>query len=149
MKSDISAKVSTVINAPVSAVWEALTNPEIIKHYFFGTDTITDWKVGGPLRFKGEWEGKKYEDKGTVLKFEPNKMLQYNYWSSMSGIEDKPENYVRITYFLSKEKEKTLLTISQENIPDEKTKEHSEQNWKKVLNNLKNLLEKGVKDLPI
>ncbi len=149
MKSDISAKVSTVINAPVSAVWEALTNPEIIKHYFFGTDTITDWKVGGPLRFKGEWEGKKYEDKGTVLKFEPNKMLQYNYWSSMSGIEDKPENYVRITYFLSKEKEKTLLTISQENIPDEKTKEHSEQNWKKVLNNLKNLLEKGVKDLTI
>ncbi len=149
MKSDISAKVSTVINAPVSTVWEALTKPEIIKQYFFGTDTITDWKVGSPLIFKGEWEGKKYEDKGTVLKFEPNKMLQYNYWSSMSGIEDKPENYVRITYFVSQEKEKTLLTISQENIPDEKTKEHSEQNWKKVLNNLKNLLEKGVKDLTI
>lgn len=149
MKNDISAKVSTVINAPVSAVWEALTKPEIIKEYFFGTNTITDWKVGSQIRFKGEWEGKSYEDKGTVLKFEPNKTLKYNYWSSMSGIEDKPENYVIITYFLSSENNKTTLTISQENIPDEKMKEHSEQNWKKVLNNLKNLLEKGIKDLTI
>lgn len=149
MKSDISTKVSTIINAPVSAVWEALTKPEIIKQYFFGTDTITDWKVGGQLKFTGEWEGKKYEDKGTVLKFEPNKLLQYNYWSSMAGIEDKAENYVTITYFLSGEKNKTTLTISQENISDEKTKEHSSQNWKKVLNNLKTLLEKGVKDLTI
>lgn len=149
MKSDISAKVSTVINASATTVWEALTKPEIIKQYFFGTDTITDWKVGSSLIFKGEWQGKKYEDKGTVLKFEPGKLLQYNYWSSMSGIEDKPENYVTVTYFVSNEKDKTLLTISQENIPDEKMKEHSEQNWKKVLNNLKDLLEKGVKDLTI
>ncbi len=149
MKNDISAKVSTIINAPVSTVWEAITKPEIIKQYFFGTDTITDWKVGGPIKFKGEWEGKTYEDKGTVLKFEPNKMLQYDYWSSMSGIEDKPENYVRISYIVSGEKNKTTLTISQENIPDEKTKEHSEQNWKKVLNSLKTLLEQGIKDLSI
>ncbi len=149
MKNCISAKVSTVINAPIATVWEALTNPKIIKQYFFGTNTITDWKVGGPIKFTGEWEGKSYEDKGTVLKFEPNKMLQYDYWSSMSGIEDKPENYVTITYFLSSEKNKTTLTISQENIPDEKMKAHSEENWKKVSNSLKNLLEKGVKDLAI
>ena len=86
MKSDISAKVSTVINVPISNVWEALTKPEIIKEYFFGTQTITDWNVGSPIIFKGEWEGKTYQDKGTILRFEPNKMLQYNYWSSMSGI---------------------------------------------------------------
>lgn len=149
MKNNVSAKVSTVINAPVSSVWEALTKPELIKQYFFGTTTITDWKVGGPIKFKGEWEGKSYEDKGTVLKFEPNKMLQYDYWSSMSGIEDKPENYVTITYFVSGEKNKTTLTISQENIANEKMKEHSEQNWKKVLNNLKDFIERGVKDLMI
>lgn len=149
MKSDISVKVRTVINTSVANVWEALTKPEIIKEYFFGTNTITDWKVGGPIIFKGEWQGKTYEDKGTVLRFETNKMIQYKYWSSMSGIKDKPENYVTITYFLSSESGKTNLTISQENIPDEKMKEHSEQNWKKVLNNLKNLLEKGVKEFSV
>lgn len=149
MKSDISVKVSTVINRPISNVWEAFTNPEIIKQYFFGTNTITDWKVGSPIIFRGEWQGKSYEDKGTILRYEQNKILQYKYWSSMSGIDDKPENYVTITYFLSSENGKTTFTISQENIPNEKMKEHSEQNWKKVLNSLKNLLEQGVKEFNV
>lgn len=149
MKSDISVKVSAVINRPISDVWEALTKLEIIKQYFFGTDTITDWRIGGSIVFKGELEGRSYEDKGIVLRFETNKMLQYNYWSSRSGIEDTPENYVTISYFLSGENGKTSLTISQENIPNEKMKEHSGQNWKKVLNSLKILLEQGVKEFNV
>jgi uncharacterized protein YndB with AHSA1/START domain len=141
MKSNITGKASIMIDAPVEKVWEALTTPELIKEYFFGTEAISDWKVGSPLIFKGEWEGKTYEDKGTILVSEPNKMFRYKYWSSMSGIEDKPENYVTITYKLNREGDKTNLSITQENIPDEKTKEHSEENWKKVLDGLKDLLE--------
>jgi len=38
----------------------------------------------------------------------------------MSGIEDKPENYVTITYTLTEKGHKTKLLITQENIPDEK-----------------------------
>src|SRR5687767_7707583 len=139
MKSNIKGNASVLIDAPVNKVWDALTKPEIIKQYFFGTNTETDWKVGSPIRFHGEWEGKKYEDKGTILAVETNKLIKYSYWSSMSGIEDKPENYVTITYRLSGENNKTKLEITQENIPDEKTKEHSEENWKKVLAGLKNL----------
>ena len=142
MKNKLTGKASTTINAPASEVWQALTTPEIIKKYFFGTNAISDWKVGSPILFKGVWEGKSYEDKGTILKVERNKLFQYKYWSSMSGIEDKPENYVTITYELSEKNDKTTLTVTQENIPDEKTKEHSEQNWKKVLADLKKLLEK-------
>jgi uncharacterized protein YndB with AHSA1/START domain len=141
MKSNIKGSAEIVINAPTSAVWEALTKPELIKKYFFGTNTETTWKVGSPIRFHGEYEGKKYEDKGTVLAFEPEKSLQYSYWSSMSGIEDKPENYVTVTYSLSAENGKTKVVITQENIPDEKTKDHSEQNWKKVLVSLKEMIE--------
>lgn len=142
MKSNITGKAEITINAPASKVWDALTKPEIIKQYFFGTDTTTDWKVGSPITFKGVWEGKSYFDKGTVLAFEPKKLVRYNYWNSMSGIEDKPENYVIITYKLSEDDDKTHVTITQQNIPDEKTKEHSEQNWNKVLHDLKDLLEK-------
>ncbi len=142
MKNNITGEVSIEINAPVSKVWEALTTPDIIKQYFFGTDAVSDWKVGSPLIFKGEWEGKKYEDKGTILDIVPNKLFKYTYWSSMSGIEDKPENYVDITYELTKKNNHTILEVTQENIPDEKTKDHSEQNWRKVLGDLKKLLEK-------
>jgi uncharacterized protein YndB with AHSA1/START domain len=143
MKSNITGKASITINAPSAKVWEALTTPSIIKQYFFGTDAVSDWKVGSPLIFKGEWQGKKYEDKGTILESVPQKIFKYSYWSSMSGIEDKPENYVNVTYELSGNKDnETTLTITQENIPDEKMKEHSEENWRKVIGDLKKLLEK-------
>lgn len=141
MKNKIRGRTSIIINASADKVWEALTTPEIIKEYFFGTDAVSDWKVGSPIIFKGEWEGKHYEDKGTILNAEPNKLFRYSYWSSMSGIEDKPENYLTITYEVTEENNNTTLTVTQENIPDEKMKEHSEQNWKKVLADLKKLLE--------
>src|SRR5882724_6238731 len=111
MKSNITGEVNATINAPVSKVWEALTKPEIIKQYFFDTNTITDWKVGSSIKFEGVWEGKSYQDKGTVLVFEPQKKISYSYWSSMSGIEDKPENYVTVTYELSEENSKTKLKV--------------------------------------
>jgi uncharacterized protein YndB with AHSA1/START domain len=146
MKNDITGTASVEIHAPVQKVWEALTTPEIIKEYFFGTDAISDWKIGSPLIFKGEWQGKHYEDKGTILDNEENRLLRYSYWSSMSGIEDKPENYVIVTYELLEKNGNTMLTVIQENIPDEKMKAHSEENWKKVLAELKDLLENQTVD---
>lgn len=143
MKSNITGHASTSIHAPSSKVWEALTKPEIIKQYFFGTNAKSDWKPGSPVTFSGEWQGKSYHDKGTVLQNEPEKLLQYTYWSSMSGIEDKPENYVVVSFQLKQEDNGTTLSVIQENIPDEKTKIHSEENWRVVLNNLKDLLEKS------
>jgi uncharacterized protein YndB with AHSA1/START domain len=142
MKSNITAKVSETINASPYRVWEALTDPELIKKYFFGTNTHTDWKEGSPITFEGEYEGKTYKDKGTILVYREKELLRYSYWSSMSGIEDKPENYVIISYRLKGDYQSTTLTVTQENIPDEKTKEHSIENWKKVLSGLKEIVEK-------
>src|SRR4051812_30539124 len=98
MKSNITLKVSLPIMAPKSKVWKALTDPDQIKKYFFGTETKTTWQPGTPITFSGEWEGKPYLDKGTVLEVEPEKMLKYNYWSSFSGTDDVPENYANIVY---------------------------------------------------
>jgi uncharacterized protein YndB with AHSA1/START domain len=141
MNSNVTAIVRVNINASIAKVWDALTRPEIIKQYFFGTQTTTDWKPGSPISFEGEWQGKKYKDKGTILAIEDQKCIKYNYWSPMSGIEDKPENYVVITYTLTGSNNNVTLSIKQENIPDEKTKTHSEENWKKVLEGLKHVVE--------
>lgn len=148
MKYNTRLEVSTRIKATVDEVWDALTNPAIIKKYFFGTNTETDWKPGQPIRFKGEWQGKTYEDKGTVLKYEKNKALSYSYWSSMSGIEDLPENYGIVNYEVSGEDGDVEVKVIQQNIPDEKMKEHSAENWKKVLHDLKELLEHDEKIIP-
>jgi uncharacterized protein YndB with AHSA1/START domain len=139
---NISCKVTIEIEAPAAAVWEALTKPELIKQYFFNTDVTTDWKVGDPITFRTTYEGKEYQDKGTVLEVNPNKILRYNLWSPLSGTEDKPENYLAVTYSITETKPLTILIVTQENIPDENMRAQSETNWKKVLAALKAMLEK-------
>jgi len=141
--TNIELTITQDINAPVSSIWDALVNPVKIKKYLFGTDTHCDWKVGSSLRFTGEWEGKQYEDKGTILAIEPEKLLRYNYWSGFSGTPDVSENYQVVTFELIPAGDKTCLHLTQQNIRSEEAKAHSEENWKMVLNSLKELVENG------
>ena len=140
--SKLSLTTTIDIKAPVAEVWKGLTDPEIVKQYFFGTNVKTDWQVGSPITFSGEWEGKTYEDKGTILEITPGWYVKYSYWSSMSGTEDKPENYADVTYALSEKDGVTTIAITQDNIKDEASKEHSEKNWQMVFDGLKKILEK-------
>lgn len=142
MSKNLIAKQSITINAPASKVWDALINPEMIKQYLFGTDAVSDWKVGSPITYKGSWDGKTYEDKGTVLNVVDEKLLESTYWSSMSGTSDAPENYKNVRYELIPINSGTTLMITQNNNATEEEKNHSEQNWRMVLNSLKELLEK-------
>ena len=132
------------IDASPAVVWEALTRPELIKKYFFGTTVVTTWEVGSPIRFIGEWEGQSYEDKGTILAIEPCRLIRYNYWSSMSGTEDVPEHYIDITYTLEEEEGVTQLRIEQGPMKDEETAAHSEGNWLSVMVGMKELVESGI-----
>src|SRR5438270_3949679 len=96
----VTAQVEKVIHAPTSTVWAALTTPALIKKYFFGADAKSDWKPGSPIRWRGEFRGKRYEDKGEVLVVKPGKELSMSHWSALSGDTDSPENYHVVTYHL-------------------------------------------------
>ena len=135
------AKVETTINASADKVWDALINPETIKKYMFGTTVISDWKEGSKIIWKGEWQGKKYEDKGKILIIEPKKQLQYSHFTPSPGVADVPENYHIVTIDLKEDDEHTIVTLVQDNNADEKIKDHSEKNWKTMLASLKKLLE--------
>src|SRR6266508_5445396 len=141
MKDKHNAKATTTINASASKVWDAITKPELIKQYLFDTDVISDWKVGSPITYKGEWEGKAFEDKGKILKLEPEKLLMSTHWSPLSGVPDSPENYHTVTYQLSEKDGSTDVAITQDNNANEEERVHSEQNWKTVLDGMKKLLE--------
>ncbi len=137
----IIAKASTVINSPIAKVWNALTNPEIIKQYMFGTNVVSDWKEGSSIVWKGEWQGNSYEDKGVILKIERERVLRYTHFSPLSGAPDVPENYHTLTYELADEKDHTLVSLSQDNNATEQEREHSQQMWGTMLGSLKKLLE--------
>jgi uncharacterized protein YndB with AHSA1/START domain len=141
MNKTFIAKATISIDAPVSKVWDALTKPHLIKQYLFGTEVITDWQVGNPITYKGIWEGKAYEDKGRVLQIEPGKLLVSTFWSSLSGLPDILENYKTVRYELSAEGDGTRLTITQDKNDSQEEANHSEQNWKMVLNGIKKLME--------
>ncbi|EPG75130.1 hypothetical protein LEP1GSC058_0030 [Leptospira fainei serovar Hurstbridge str. BUT 6] len=141
MKNQFTASASVQIHASPAKVWQGLTDPNLIKKYFFGTEAISDWKVGSPLHFKGVWEGKEYLDKGTILQVVPEKLFRYNYLSSFSNMEDVPENYANVTYELSHQNGETSLVVTQDNILSDDARKHSEQNWLFILNELKKLLE--------
>ena len=135
------ARASRTINAPASKVWDAITKPELIKQYLFGTDVISEWKVGSPITYKGEWQGKPFEDKGKILKMERGKTLVSTHWSPLSGVPNTPENYHTVSYDLSAKDGHTEVTITQDNNASEDEKRESEQTWNAVLDGMKKLLE--------
>jgi uncharacterized protein YndB with AHSA1/START domain len=141
MNQTFVAQATIIINAPTSRVWDALTRPDLIKQYLFGTKVTTDWRVGSPITYQGTWEGKAYQDKGKVLQVAPGKLLVSTFWSSLSGLPDVPENYQTVRYELSTEGSGTRLTITQDNNATQEDANHSEQNWKMVLDGMKKLLE--------
>ena len=140
MQTNHKIEYKTSIKAPIEKVWEALTNPTIVKEYFFGTELVTNWQVGSPVIFQGEWEGQAYKDLGEVLEYTPNKKLSFSYLSSWSGKEDLPENYLWVSYEVASNGDETELTISQTNY-DAATAEHSAGNWAALVAEMKKIVE--------
>jgi uncharacterized protein YndB with AHSA1/START domain len=141
MDRNLIARVSISINAPNDQVWKALVNPEAIQQYMFGTRVVSDWRGGSPIVWKGEWQGKSYEDKGVILQFRPGRTIQYSHFSPLSGLPDKPENYHIVTIELSANGNQTRVSLAQDNNANEEERAHSEKNWEMMLVALKKFLE--------
>ena len=141
-----AAQVSTEVNASPETVWAALTTPEMLKQYFFGSAIDTDWNVGSPIYFRGEYEGTKYEDKGEIVAFEPCERLSFSHWSALSGMPDTPESYHVVTFELTGSGDNTNVTLTQDNRQgaedvDADSRKELEKNWSMVLAGLKKTAE--------
>jgi uncharacterized protein YndB with AHSA1/START domain len=130
------ARASVVVDATPEQAWRALTDPALVKEYFFGTTVTTDWRVGSPVTYSGEWEGKPYEDKGEVLEVDEPHRLVTSFFSPTSGKADAPENYQRVTYLIEKTDAGTRVSVEQDNNADEAAAAHSSGNWQMILDGL-------------
>lgn len=142
MNRGLIAKVEIGIDAPIAKVWDALVNAETIRQYMFGANVVSDWEEGHPIVWKGEWQGKVYEDKGVILRLVPERTIEYSHFSPLSGLPDAPENYHNVRISLAEKGIQTILSLSQDNNPTETSREHSEKNWTMMLESLKKLLER-------
>ncbi len=145
--SEATAEASVVVNAPPKAVWKALTDPALIRQYFMGAMVSTDWKKGSPITFRGDFNGKSYEDKGEILAIRPQKKLRYSHWSPMAGTADAPENYHVVDIELHEADAATEVTLTQSNLSggvsdaDRASRDEYTKNWNTVLEGLKKVVE--------
>ncbi len=139
----IVSNASIDIDAPASRVWAALTEPDQIAAYMFGSQVETDWQVGSPITWNGEWEGKPYQDKGEVLAYDEPTRLSVTHFSPLTGQEDKPENYHTLVYDLTEHDGATTVALSQDNNASDEEAEHTKANWQMVLDGLKKQVETG------
>jgi uncharacterized protein YndB with AHSA1/START domain len=131
------------IHAPVSKVWSALTNPELMKQWVSeGHINInSDWKEGSSITFSGNWHGIDYDDKGTILKFEKEKIFQYTYWSKFTRLTDSPENYTVVEFDLIPAENQTILLLNVDNIANDAMYGHIKFYWGTTLELLKKIIE--------
>lgn len=139
----LSVRKTIKINTDSSKVWDALTNPKLMKKYLFDTNVKSDWKIGSKISFEGNYQGKKFKDKGVIQKFEREKVFQYTYLSEFSGLDDRDENYSIVTFELGTENKTTKLIVTQNGFVDKNAQEHSDKGWSMVLRTIKNILEQN------
>ena len=137
------ATAETVIRATPHRVWQSLTDPELIAQYMFGSRVETGWRAGDPIVWKGEYDGKLYEDKGEILLVEPERRLAVSHYSPLSGVDDVPENYHTVTYTLAPVEDGTLLSLSQDNNASQDEAEHSQATWEQMLAGLRQVAEQA------
>jgi uncharacterized protein YndB with AHSA1/START domain len=149
MNSPLIIKNVITINAPMEKVWDALTNPEQTKKYMFGCETVSDWKQGSDLLWRGNYDDKEMVFvKGTIVSIEPGKLLAYTTFDPNSTMEDIPQNYLTVTYQLSEQNGQTELTVTQGdyNTVAEGERRYNEaynggEGWNPILVEIKKLLE--------
>jgi uncharacterized protein YndB with AHSA1/START domain len=148
MNAPLIVKSSIAIDAPPAKVWDALVNPEQTKKYMFGCEALSDWKIGSPLLWQADYEGKAMVFvKGKIEDIKPEKYLAYTTIDPNSGIADIPENYLTVTYELSVDQGQTILTATQGDYSKvgDGAKRYQETvdggGWQPILVEIKKLLE--------
>ena len=139
------ASTDVELSADPQRVWRVLVDPDLVARYMHGTTLVTDWTVGGPVEWRGEWQGKEYVDTGEVLAVEPPRRLSVTHWSPLTGDPDTPENHHHVTYELEPlDGGRTRLTLTHGNSPSREAAEAMIENgWRPMLQSLQQVAEEA------
>lgn len=142
MNEDHTVRKTIRIEADVDRVWEAITNPEITRKYFFNCEAISDWEVGSRLDFQTKVEGvDTVVVSGIITAIEPNSLLEHSCY--IPEFDHDPSNHTKVTYKFESEEGATVISVSQGPFEDEEKRNHTNFSWDTVLSGLKKVLEGG------
>lgn len=141
--TDHVAHAETEISASPQQVWDALTDPDAISSFMFGSKVETDWEEGSPITWSGEYDGKRFQDKGEILEVRENRRLRMTHFSPLSGDDDVPESYHTLDYRLEDAGDTTRLTLDQDGNDSEEQAAQFAANWQAMLDQVKEYVEAG------
>jgi uncharacterized protein YndB with AHSA1/START domain len=141
--TDHVAHAETEISAAPEQVWAALTDPEAISAFMFGSQVDTDWKVGSAITWTGEYDGNQFQDKGEILEVDEPSRLRMTHYSAMGGQPDEPESYHTLDYRLEATDAGTRLTLDQDGNDSDEQAGQFAANWQAMLDQVKQYVEAG------
>lgn len=128
------------IEATRKTVWKYLTVPALMKEWMgdeeMEIDIISDWNIGASFIIRG-FHHVPFENRGTILKFKPETVFEYEYLSSISNLEDVAENYTTISFHLEAKGDQTELRVEARNFPTFEIYKHWEFYWNGTLSIIK------------
>jgi uncharacterized protein YndB with AHSA1/START domain len=143
MSDVFEATVSVDLAVPPERVWQVLVDPDLVARYMHGTSVESEWTVGAPVVWRGEWQGTPYEDKGEVLAVEPPRRLAVTHWSPLTGEPELPANYHHVTYEIEPLGDGgSRLTLTHGNSPTQEAADAMIENgWRPMLQSLAEVAE--------
>ncbi|MDQ6626018.1 MAG: SRPBCC family protein [Verrucomicrobiota bacterium] len=131
----------TYIRTTPEKLWQALTEPEFTRQFFFGMVMETDWQVGSAWKTVGS-DGE-VKDSGEIIEIDPPRRLVLK-WRNEFKPEMKAEGDSRMTYELEQQGEMVKFTVLHEMDKGESKLIRAVSNgWPMILSSLKSLLETG------
>lgn len=132
----------TYIRTTPERLWQALTDPEEQKGYWFGMHQESDWQPGAPWRMVRE--NGEVTDQGEVLEADPPRRLSLR-WRNEFRPELKAEGFGLCVIELEPAEGGVVkLTIDHSiGVANAKLIEAVSGGWPKILSNLKSILEIG------
>ena len=131
----------TYIRATPEKLWQALTDPEFTRRYWFETYAESTWKPRASWRAMNPDHG--VICTGEIIENQPHRRLVQT-WQHEKTPELRAEGPSRLTYEIEKMGESVKLTVIHEmNKSNSKSIQSVSGGWPMVLASLKSLLETG------
>jgi uncharacterized protein YndB with AHSA1/START domain len=131
----------TYIKATAEKVWDALTNPEFTKRYWFDTEVRSDWKVGSSFALV---MGGQTTDTGEILEADRPRRLSYTFKHQLME-EMRNEPATKVVFTIELYGDLVKLTVTHEGfVEGSKLLDGISKGWPAILSGLKTLLETGT-----
>jgi len=129
------------IRATPERIWQALTNSDLVKRYYFGSVIESDFRAGSPLVYKQPDTGR-VDITGEVIEADPPRKLVHTF--SVGWDEDVHDPPTRVTWEITPAGEASRVAVTHDGFTEEnETFAQTKGGWPMILSGLKTLLETG------